>query len=112
MKLPGFGIKIAPLKPHQFTPAKTGRQIQHEKLVITIVLCLDQKSLHFIVGQHLHFPCFFRRQLAADCRVYLDQPFVYRLFKRRAAACVTRADHPVRQSFSFLIDQFQTPSKF
>ena len=50
-------------------------------MVVSVVLCLNQKPLHFIVRKYLHLSCLFRRKLTADCGVHCNETFLDCLFK-------------------------------
>ena len=61
--------------------------------------------MKFFPCQHLHLPCLFRRQFAADGWVHTDQPVLYCLLQRRAAGGMAHAHHPVRQPFAVLVGE-------
>ena len=98
-------VQVVPLQRHELAPTQTGGQVQKEDFVVALELCLNKESLKFFPCQHLHLPCLFRRQLAADGWVHTDQPVLYRLLQRRAAGGMAHAHHPVRQPFAVLVGE-------
>ena len=68
-QFPGFHIEVIPLERQDFTQPQAGSKLQQEDLVVAILLRLDEKPLHFLLSEDIHFTAFLRRQLAADCRV-------------------------------------------
>ena len=69
---PGIQIQIGPLQGQQFSTAQSCGQVQQEQLEVSIRLGLHEKSLEFLVGQHLHLLAPFGRQLATHRRVGPD----------------------------------------
>ncbi len=98
VQLAGAQIQIVPLQGANLTPPHAGRQLQEHHLVEVVLLRLDQKPLHFLVGEHLHLPRLLRRQFAADSGVDTDQPLGLRLLQCDPAGGVARAHHAIRQA--------------
>ena len=98
MELAGAQIQIVPLQRAELTAPHAGRQLQQHHLVEAVLLRLDQKPLHLLVGEHLHLPRLLRRQLAADGGIHADQPLGLRLLQRDPAGGVTGAYHAIRQA--------------
>ena len=98
MELAGAQIQIVPLQGANLAATHTGRQLEEHHLVEAVLLRLDQKSLHLLVGEHLHLPRLLRRQLAADGGIHADQPLGLRLLQRDPAGGVTGAYHAIRQA--------------
>ena len=73
----GFEVQVVPLQRHELAPAQAGGQVQKEDFVVALELRLNEEPLKFLPCQHLHLPCLFRRQLAADGRVHTDQPILH-----------------------------------
>ena len=93
-------VQIVPLERHQLTPAQAGGQLQKEKFVVTLGLCLDEKTLKLFPVQHLHLPRPFGRQLTANGRVGADEPILHRFLQCRAAGGMAHTHHPVRQALA------------
>ena len=101
----GFEVQVVPLQRHELAPAQAGGQVQKKDFVVTLELRLNEKPLQFLSGQHLHLPCLFRRQLAADGWVQTNQPILHRLFQCGAAGGVAHTHHSVGQPFAVLVGE-------
>ena len=108
----GAHVQVVPFQRANFSPAHPGGQLQQGKLVEVVFLCLDQKSLHLLMGQHLHLPRLLWRQLTADGRVKWDELLVHRLFQRRSAGGVAGAHHTVGEPRTVILLPEQTPALF
>ena len=74
MELAGAQIQIVPLQRAELTAPHAGRQLQQHHLVEAVLLRLDQKPLHLLVGEHLHLLRFLREQRRQLLFVLQDQP--------------------------------------
>ena len=101
----GFEVQVVPLQRHELASAQASRQVQKEDLVVALELRLNEKPLQFLPRQHLHLPCLFRRQLAADGRFHTDQPILHRLLQCGAAGGVTHTHHSVGQPFAVFVGE-------
>ena len=101
----GLEVQVIPLQRHELASAQAGCQVQKKHLVVALELRLNEKPLQFLPRQHLHLPCLFRRQLAADGRVHTDQPILHRLFQCGAAGSMAHAHHSVGQPFAVLVGE-------
>ena len=63
-ELPSAEVEIVPLEGADLTPAQPGGEFQQEEFEASIFLGLDQQSLDFLRGQHLHLPGLGRREAA------------------------------------------------
>lgn len=98
VQLPGAQIQVVPLQGAELAAPHAGRQFQQHHLVETVFLRLGQKAPHLLVGEHLHLPRFFRRQLTAHCGIHADQPLRPGFLQCDPADSVAGAHHPIRQA--------------
>ena len=77
-QFPSFHIQIVSLQSQNFTQPQASSQLQQEQFIVAIMLRLDEKPLHFLLGEDIHFAAFLRRQLAADGWIDANQAFLYR----------------------------------
>ena len=111
-QFPGFQLQVLPLEGQQFAPPQPGGQLQKEEFKVSLRLGLNQKPLDLLAAQYLHFLCLLGRQLTADGRVGLDQPFVFRPLQRRSAAGVATPYHAVRQPRAIVVGVEEPPGLF
>ena len=112
VELAGAQIQIVPLQGADLAPPHAGRQLQQHHLVEAVLLRLDQKPLHLLVGEHLHLPRLLRRQLAADGGIHADQPLGLRLLQRDPAGGVAGTHHAVGQAGAVKITTDTPPVPF
>ena len=73
---------------------------------------LNEKTLEFLAGQHLHLPSPLGRQLTAHSRVASDQVLLHRLIQRCPTFGVTHSHHPIGQTFPKLFCAGKPPLLF
>ena len=93
-------INIRPLQPQQFTPPKSGGEIEVVELVHAAVPGLLEKGAELIRGQCFHLFVFDFRQGAALCRIA-----GYQLLLHGEIVC--RADHLMDVSHGFRCQTFR-----
>ena len=74
-ELPGTEVKIAPLEGANLAPAQAGGELQQQEFKAVVLFCLNQQTLDFLWGQHLHLSGFGGRETAAVRRVAEDELF-------------------------------------
>ena len=91
-------VDVLPLKPEYLPAAHTRGQLEEEELVVSFLVCLDQKPSDLVLCQHLHLLCFLWGQSATDGRVDGYQALGHRLFEGGSAGGVAGAHHAVGQA--------------
>ena len=97
------------MQGQQFSPPQAGGQVQQEQLEVPLRLCVDQKPLDLLTGEHLHLPCFLGRQLASDGGVHADQPLLHCLLQSGPAVHVAGPHHAVGQPLA-VVFRVEEPS--
>lgn len=95
-------VDVLPLKTEYLPSAHTRGQLEEEELVVSFLVCLDQKPSDLVLCQHLHLLCLFGWQSATDCRIGCDQTFRHCLFKCRSAGGMAGAHHSVGQALAVI----------
>ena len=88
-------VEVRPFQRADLAASHTRCQLEQSQLIEVVLLRLNQEPAHLIVGEHLHFLRFFRRQLAAVGGIDGDQLFLYRFLQCRAAGGMAGAHHAV-----------------
>ena len=111
-QLPGGEVQIPPLEGDDLPQPHTRGQLQQEQFVESVLPCLDQKPLHFLLCQDLHLGAFLRRKLAPGGGIESNQLLLHRPFQRRIAGHVALPHHGIRQACTMPLHQVPPPALF
>lgn len=74
-EFPSAEVDVIPLKGTYLAPPQTGGEFQKEHFITAVLFSLNQQTLDFFRGQHLHIPGFNRWETAAIRRVMEEEFF-------------------------------------
>ena len=95
---PGEEVQVIPLERQDLATVQVCGQLQQQKLVVSVLLGLNQQPLDFLGSRHFHFSGSGGRELATVRGVAEDQLFFYRLVQGRVEGGVDAADGLVRET--------------